>query len=190
MAEGERSVGGNEKFTNNRDDSGKGRERSMSPGKRFERKMDALMDMVSLMMGKVGQNTTPQNNSGHKGEHSASNQHDEHAARTVSNNTYISSRPFKPTFLAPVNYQPDPEENASFVEQLRLGRAEYDSLPDDIKMDMSFNDFMDHKRKNKGQGRHYDQRRPSNQGDLYQAVNKVTLPHFDASDTNLARAWI
>ncbi|KAH9295604.1 hypothetical protein KI387_039192, partial [Taxus chinensis] len=83
--------------------------------------------------------------------------------------------PFKPPFLAPVNTQPDPEENVSFVEQLRLGRAEYDSLPDDIKMDMSYNDFMDHKRKNKGHGRHYDQRRPSNQGDLYQAVNKFPV---------------
>ncbi|KAH9311173.1 hypothetical protein KI387_026208, partial [Taxus chinensis] len=190
MAEGERSVGGNERVINNRDDNGKGRERSMSPGTRFGRKMDALMDMVSLMMGTVGQNTIPQNNLEHRGEHSASNQHDGYAARTVSNNTYISSRPFKPPFLAPVNTQPDPEENVSFVEQLRLGRAEYDSLPDDIKMDMSYNDFMDHKRKNKGHGRHYDQRRPSNQGDLYQAVNKVSLPHFDGNDTSSARAWI
>ncbi|KAH9297377.1 hypothetical protein KI387_029059, partial [Taxus chinensis] len=111
MAEGERSVGGNERVTNNRDDNGKGRERSMSPGTRFGRKMDALMDMVSLMMGTVGQDTIPQNNLEHRGEHSASNQHDGYAARTVSNNTYISSRPFKPPFLAPVNTQPNPEEN-------------------------------------------------------------------------------
>ncbi|GLJ37294.1 hypothetical protein SUGI_0756470 [Cryptomeria japonica] len=125
MVEGERSVGGNERHTHNREDSGKERERSLSPGKRFERKMDALMDMVSLMMGKMGQNTTPQNNSGHRGEYSASKPHDEHAGRIVPNNTNISSRPFKPTFLAPVVNHPDPEENASFVEQLRLGRAEY-----------------------------------------------------------------
>ncbi|KAH9315245.1 hypothetical protein KI387_023872, partial [Taxus chinensis] len=92
--------------------------------------------------------------------------------------------PFKPPFLAPVNTQPDPEENVSFVEQLRLGRAEYDSLPDDIKMDMSYNDFMDHKRKNKGHGRHYDQRRPSNQGDLYQAVNKQS----DVEESEVDRA--
>ena len=100
MAESEKLVGGNKRVTNTRDDSGKGRERSISPGQRFERKMDALLDMVSLMMGKVGQNTIPQNNTGYKGEHSASNQHDGHAAQHTSNNTYVSSRPFKPTFLA------------------------------------------------------------------------------------------
>lgn len=67
---------------------------------------------------------------------------------------------------------------------------EYDSLPDEIKMDMSYNDFMDHKRKNKGQGKHYEQRRTAVQGDLYQAINKVTLPHYDGSDNSSARAWI
>jgi hypothetical protein len=76
------------------------------------------------------------------------------------------------------------------VEQLRLGRVEYDSLPDEIKMDMSYNDFMDHIRKNKGKGRHYEQRRTIVQGDLYQAINKVTLPHYDGSDNSSACAWI
>lgn len=98
MGDNERPVGGIERFTSSQDESGKGRERTPSPGRRFERKMDALLDMASLMMGKMGQSSNSQNNQGHIGEHSGSHQHSEYAVPHTSNRTNISSRPFKPTF--------------------------------------------------------------------------------------------
>lgn len=73
---------------------------------------------------------------------------------------------------------------------MRLDRAEYESLPDEITLDMSYNDFVDHKRKNKGHGRHREHREATVQRDLHQAINKVMLPHFDGSDSSSARAWI
>ena len=110
--------------------------------------------------------------------------------RTVRTHTRNTDRPLMPVFVghnAEVE-APQPDTPALLVDNIVATYDEWDLLPDQIKRNLNFNQYMNQKREAE---KSQQDRRPRMQNkDLKHAMNKLTLPTFDGSGKTTARAWI
>ena len=110
--------------------------------------------------------------------------------RTVRTPTRNTDRPLMPIFVGN-NAEEEVAQPATPIllpDNIIAIYDEWDLLPDPIKQNLIFNQYMNQKRE---AGRPQHDRRPRMQNrDLKHAMNKLTLPTFDGSSKTTARAWI
>ena len=108
-------------------------------------------------------------------------------ARTPTRNT---DRPSMPIFVGNNAKEEvaQPATPALLLDNIIAIYDEWDVLPDPIKQNLTFNQYMNQKREAE---RPQHDRRPRMQNrDLKHAMNKLTLPTFDGGNKTTARAWI